>query len=46
MMGDKKTTNADLNVNGPTASVISPRGKIELTSPVMMEMMMNGNDNV
>ena len=28
--------------SGPTPSVIQPRGKIELSSPVMMEMTMPG----
>lgn len=41
--GGKKTIEANLNVNGPEAAVIQPRGKIELDSPVMMQMMGAGD---
>uniref|UniRef100_A0A914XJN3 PAN domain-containing protein n=1 Tax=Plectus sambesii TaxID=2011161 RepID=A0A914XJN3_9BILA len=46
MAGGKITAQANLNVNGPEPAVIQPRGKIELDSPVMMELMGAGDTPV
>lgn len=43
MAGGKITAQANLNINGPEAAVIQPRGKIELESPIMMQMMGHGD---
>uniref|UniRef100_A0A158Q7Z5 PAN domain protein n=1 Tax=Elaeophora elaphi TaxID=1147741 RepID=A0A158Q7Z5_9BILA len=39
MLGGKVTAGANLTIDGPEASLIQPRGKIELGNPVLMQML-------
>uniref|UniRef100_A0A9J2P8T1 ZP domain-containing protein n=1 Tax=Ascaris lumbricoides TaxID=6252 RepID=A0A9J2P8T1_ASCLU len=39
MLGGKVTAGANMTINGPEASLIQPRGKIELGNPVLMQML-------
>ncbi|VDM45224.1 unnamed protein product [Toxocara canis] len=39
MLGGKITAGANLTISGPDASLIQPRGKIELGNPVLMQML-------
>ncbi|EFO25782.2 PAN domain-containing protein [Loa loa] len=39
MLGGKITAGANLTIDGPEASLIQPRGKIELGNPVLMQML-------
>ncbi|KAI6210434.1 hypothetical protein M3Y96_00327600 [Aphelenchoides besseyi] len=38
MLGGKVSTAANMTVQGPTPSVIQPRGRVELGNPVLMQM--------
>ncbi|VDK88808.1 unnamed protein product [Litomosoides sigmodontis] len=39
MLGGKVTAGANLTIDSPEASLIQPRGKIELGNPVLMQML-------